>query len=154
MYAAFAVGRIALVAIFIFSGAGKFLDIAGTADMIRARVAIPAELSDLTSQIEAATSMSIWQILAIVVATLEVVAGLLIAFSVLTRTAAVVLLLFAATTTFYFHDFWNMTGAERTNNMAHALKNLSIMGALLMLASWPRRAVVEEPSGSERLEPL
>jgi putative oxidoreductase len=153
MYAAFAVGRIALVAIFIFSGANKFLDISGTADAIQSKLAIPGELSDITSQIEAATSMSIWQILAIVVAAIEVVAALLIAFNVLARTGAVVLLLFVAVTTFYFHDFWNMTSpAETANQRAHALKNLAIMGALLMLASWPRRAMAAE--SSDRLEPL
>jgi hypothetical protein len=38
--------------------------------------------------------------------------------------------------------------------MNHAMKNLAIMGALLMLASLPRRVVVVEPAGSDRLEPL
>jgi uncharacterized membrane protein YphA (DoxX/SURF4 family) len=56
-------------------------------------------------------------------------------------------------TTFYFHDFWNMTNpAETANQRMHALKNLAIMGALLMLASWPRRTAAE--SGPDRLEPL
>ena len=96
--------------------------------------------------------MPIWQVLAIVVAMVEIVGGLLIAFNVLARTAAVVLLIFTAVTTFYYHDFWNMAGAERTNNLILALKNLSIIGALLMLAAWPRRVVVE-PSG-ERMETL
>jgi uncharacterized membrane protein YphA (DoxX/SURF4 family) len=88
------------------------------------------------------------------VAAVEVIAGLLIAFNVLTRTAAVILLLFTAVATFYFHDFWNLTTAvERTNQMTHALKNLSIMGALLMIAAWPRGAVVVE-TAPDRLEPL
>jgi hypothetical protein len=55
----------------------------------------------------------------------------------------VVLLMFAAITTVYFHDFWNLPdGPERVNNMFHTLKNLSIVGALLMLAAWPRRPVI------------
>ena len=154
MNAAFALGRIALVIVFIFSGAQKLLDITGTADQIQSKIAIPAALTELTSQIETTVGMPIWQILAIVVALIEIVGGLLIAFNVLTRTAAVILLLFTAVTTFYYHDFWNMTGPDRTNNLTHALKNLSIMGALLMIAAWPRRvAVVETPAG-ERLEPL
>ncbi|MGC1953738.1 MAG: DoxX family protein, partial [Gammaproteobacteria bacterium] len=110
---------------------------------MQSKLAIPAELSDLTSQIEAATAMTIWQILVVVMAAIEVIGGLLIAFNVLTRTAAVVLLVFAAVTTFYFHDFWNVTAAaEKTNQMDHALKNLSLMGALLMLAAWPRWLMV------------
>jgi uncharacterized membrane protein YphA (DoxX/SURF4 family) len=154
MYAAFAVGRVALVLIFIVSGVGKFLDISGTADAIQAKFAIPSELGDFVSQIEAATAMSIWQILAIVVAAIEVISALLIAFNVLTRTAAVVLIIFTAVSTFYFHDFWNVTSAaERTNQMNHALKNLAIMGALLMLVALRRRSVVAEES-PDRLEPL
>jgi len=41
MNAAFTIGRIALVVIFIISGATKFLDIAGTADMIQSKLVIP-----------------------------------------------------------------------------------------------------------------
>jgi putative oxidoreductase len=152
MNAAFTLGRIALVAIFIISGAQKLLDIAGTADQIQSKLFIPSTLTDLTSQIEGALGMPIWQVLAIVVALIELVGGLLIAFNVLTRTIAVVLLLFTAVTTFYFHDFWNMpTAAERTNNIIHALKNLSIAGALLMLAAWPRRAMIVEAPEHERV---
>src|SRR3954469_21925237 len=98
MNAAFTIGRIALVVIFIISGATKFLDIAGTADMIQSKLVIPSALTDVTSQIEATLNMPIWQVLAIVVALVEVVGGLLIAFNVLTRTMAVILLLFTAVT--------------------------------------------------------
>ena len=40
--------------------------------------------------------------------------------------------MFTAAATFWFHDFWTMTGGDRMNNMAHALKNLSLIGALLV----------------------
>lgn len=155
MNAVFTLGRIALVVIFIISGAQKLLDIAGTAELLQSKLVIPPALTDVTSQIEATLGMPIWQTLAIIVALIEVVGALLIAFNVLTRTAAVVLLVFAAVTTFYFHDFWNMpNGPERANNMTHALKNLSIMGALLMIAAWPRRAVIADMPAHDRLEPL
>jgi putative oxidoreductase len=155
MNAVFTVGRIALVVIFIISGAQKLLDIAGTADQIQSKLVIPSALTDLTSQIEATLGMPIWQTLAILVALIEVVGGLLIAFNVLTRTVAVVLLLFVAVTTFHFHDFWNLpAGPDRINNMNHALKNLSLIGAFLMLAAWPRRPVIVEAPEHERVEPL
>ena len=157
MNAVFTLGRIALVLIFIISGAQKLLDIAGTAEQIQSKLgSIPASLTDITSQIEVTLGMPIWQTLAVVVALIEVVGGLLVAFNVLTRTAAIVLLLFVAVTTFYFHDFWNMSGPDRASNMVQALKNLSLMGAFLMLAAWPRRALVEtaEHERLERLEPL
>lgn len=156
----FTLGRIALVVIFIISGAAKLTDIAGTAAQIESKLTILSEFPDLTSQIEATVGMPTTKILAIAVALLEVLGGLLIAFNVFARTMAVVLLIFVAVTTFYIHDFWNMpTGAERTNNMLHALKNLSIMGGFLILASWPRRAVFFEGPAhervvQERVEPL
>ena len=160
MNAAFTLGRIALVALFIISGAEKLLDIAAgtstTAEHIQSKVTIPSMFADATQQIEATLNMPIWQVLAIVVALIEVLGGLLIAFNVLTRTMAVILLLYTAVATFFFYDFWNMTGADRSNNITHALKNLSIMGAFLMLAAWPRRAVVVDAPADDRVvhEPL
>ena len=160
MNVVFTLGRVALVVIFVISGAQKLTDINGTADQIQSKLVIPPGLTDLTSQIEATVGMPIWQILAIIVALVEVVGGLLIAFNVLTRTMAAVLLLYTAAATFYFHDFWNLpAGPERVNNITHALKNLSIAGALLMLAAWPRRLVlaegpIHERVVHERVEPL
>lgn len=153
MNVAFTLGRIALVVIFVFSGVQKLTDLAATAAMIQSKVVIPAALGDVQAQIENAVGMSIWQVLAIIAAVIEIVGGLLIAFNVLTRTMAVVLLIFTAVTTFYFHDFWNMTGPDRANNLVNALKNLSLIGAFLILASWPRRAVIVEPVG-DRVEAL
>ena len=144
MNAAFAMGRLALVVIFVFSGIGKLLDLPGTAEMIQSKVAIAPQFNDIATQIAHALSMPIWQVLAIVVGVIEAGFGLLIAFGILMRTAAVVLLLFTAVTTFYFHDFWNMSGDDRDTNLIMALKNLSIMGAFLMIAAWPRRAVAFE----------
>ncbi len=39
-------------------------------------------------------------------------------------------------TVFYYHDFWNQTGADATNNLIHALKNLSLIGAVFMIAGY------------------
>ena len=152
MNVAFTLGRIALVVLFVFSGVGKLLDIPGTAEMLQSKVAIPAALTDLTSQIAATVGMPIYQILAIVLGVIEAGCALLIALNILTRTAAVVLLIYTAVTTYYFNDFWNMTGADRSGNLIAALKNLSIIGAFLMLAAWPRRGSAAE--ASERHEHL
>jgi putative oxidoreductase len=64
-------------------------------------------------------------------AVLEIVAGLLIAIGVLTRWAALALFVFTAINIYYFHDFWNLGGAE----LMTAFNKLSIMGALLILAA-------------------
>jgi len=138
----FTLGRIALVAIFIVSGAQKLIDIAGTADQIQSKLTIPAALNDIALQMEAAIGMPIWQILAITAGLLELVAGLLIVFNVFTRTAAVVLFIYTAVIIFYMYDFWNMVAGPDRNNIVHVLKDLSIMGAFLMLVAWPRGPVI------------
>lgn len=127
------IGRILIVVIFIFSGVSKLLDIASTAEMIRAAVPIPAQLAPYTLQLEQATGMSTQQILAIASGVLEIVGGLLVAFNIAARTFAVLLILFSIVTTFYFHNFWDMTGNARLENMVHVLKNLAIIGGLLLV---------------------
>jgi uncharacterized membrane protein YphA (DoxX/SURF4 family) len=133
------VGRIAFVAIFVLSGAQKLLDISGTAAMIAPKIVVPAQLAGVAAQLEGLTAMSTPQLLAILAGVVELAGGLLIAANIGTRAAALLLIVFTAATIFWFHDFWNMAGAERVNNMIHALKNLSLIGALLMLfviGSW------------------
>jgi putative oxidoreductase len=139
MHITFAVGRVLLVLIFILSGAMKLLDIPGTATQIASVVTIPDGLGSFSTQIEEATGMKMPQLLAIVAGLVEVTAGLLVAFNIATRSAAAVLVLFTLVATFYFHAFWNMSGADMQNNMIHVLKNLSMIGGLLtfvVLGSW------------------
>jgi len=133
MHIIFAIARVLLVLIFLFSGAMKLLDIPGTAAQIQPVVTIPDLLQDFVAQVETATSMKWPQLLAILAGVIEVVAGLLIAFNIGTRGAAAVLALFTLVTTFYFHAFWNMSGDLMQANMIHALKNLSIIGGLLIM---------------------
>jgi uncharacterized membrane protein YphA (DoxX/SURF4 family) len=139
MHILFAIARVLLVLIFVLSGAMKLLDIQGTADQIQPIVAIPSMLQEFVVEVETFTGQKWPQLLAILAGIIEVVAGLLIAFNIGTRGAAAVLALFTLVTTFYFHDFWNMSGDLMQSNMIHALKNLSIIGGLLVmvvLGSW------------------
>jgi uncharacterized membrane protein YphA (DoxX/SURF4 family) len=53
---------------------------------------------------------------------------------------------FVGLATFYYHDFWNQTGPDARNNLVHALKNLSLIGALFMIAGYGRGARVVEPA--------
>lgn len=139
MHILFAIARVLLVLIFILSGAMKLLDIPGTTAQIQAAVTTPDMLQDFVAQVEAVTSMKWPQLLAITAGVVEVVGGLLIAFNIATSAAATVLVLFTLVSTYYFHAFWSMSGEAMQNNMAHALKNLSIIGGLLtyvVLGSW------------------
>jgi uncharacterized membrane protein YphA (DoxX/SURF4 family) len=128
----FFIGRLAFVLIFIFSGAQKLMDIGATASMIAGKVTIPAQLSSVAAQLESASGMKVPQLLAVLTGVVELVGGLMIAVNIGTRFAAILLIAFTAAATFYFHDFWTMTGDARADNMVHAMKNLSIMGALLV----------------------
>jgi len=139
MHIIYAIARVLLVLIFVLSGAMKLLDIPGTAGQIQSVVTIPDVLQDFVAQVEAATSMKWPQLLAILAGVIEVVAGLFIAFNIAARGAAAVLALFTLVTTVYFHAFWNMSGDLLQTNMIQALKNLSIIGGLLIivvLGSW------------------
>ena len=139
MHIVFTLGRFLLVLIFILSGAMKLLDISGTAANIAPVVVVPEFLADYVRQLEGVTGMKVAQILAILAGSLELVGGLLIAFNIATRPFALLLVIFTLVATFYFHDFWNMTGAARGTNMIHALNNLAMIGGLLILfvlGSW------------------
>ncbi|HEX7789880.1 MAG TPA: DoxX family protein [Afipia sp.] len=140
------VGRILFVVLFVFSGASKLFDIASTTQAIAEKVVLPAALTQYTAQLETITGMPTAQLLAILTGVLEVAGGLFIALNIGTRFFALVLVLFVAVTTFYFHNFWDMTGADRINNLIHALKNLSLIGGLLIIAGYPRQIVMEESS--------
>jgi len=131
--------------LFLYSGASKLLGLAATADFISAKVILPAVLLPYTSQLEGATGMSTPQMLAIAVGSFEVIAGLMIAFNLATRFFAILLILFVAVTTFYFHDFWNQSPPENAKSVVDALKNLSIIGALFVIAGSSRRSRTSEP---------
>jgi putative oxidoreductase len=139
------IGRVLFAVLFIVSGASKLLDLAATAQMTE-KIVLPSVVAPYVSQLEALTGMAMAQILAIAAGTLELVCGICIALNFGARFFAILLILFVAGATFYFHDFWNQSGADARNNMIHALKNLSIIGALFMVAGLGRPASVHEPA--------
>ncbi len=115
--AALTLGRLALVAIFLVSGFGKFTGLAGATAYIASK-GLPAP-----------------QVLAILAGLAEIGLGLLIAIGFKTRLAALGLAAFTIVATVIFHDFWNMSGDARGMNQIQALKNLAIVGGLLVLAA-------------------
>jgi putative oxidoreductase len=139
-------GRILFSVLFIFSGATKLLNLAATAQMTE-KIVIPAALATYTAQLEGLTGMSTPQLLAIAAGAIELICGIMVALNFGARFFALVLVLFVAVATFYYHDFWNQTGTEATGNMIHALKNLSLIGALFMIAGY-RRSHAGEPAYS------
>jgi uncharacterized membrane protein YphA (DoxX/SURF4 family) len=135
----FVIGRVLFVMVFAVSGFNKLMDLEGTAQAVASQVTIPQMFAGLAAQIESATGMATPKLLAIASGAIELGGALMIAFNFGTRFAAALLILFTAAATFYFHDFWNMEGAERAQNLIAAQKNLTLIGGLLMLfalGSW------------------
>ena len=133
-------GRVLFAVLFLYSGATKLFTIAATADFIAAKVTIPALLVPYTTQLEAMTGMSTPQMLAIGIGAFEIISGLMIALNFGARFFAILLIVFVATATFYFHDFWNQSPPENAKSLIDALKNLSIIGALFIIAGYGRSA--------------
>ena len=142
-------GRILFAVLFIYSGATKLFGIAATADFIAAKVAIPALLVPYTTQLEGMTGMPTPQLLAIAVGAFEIISGLMIALNFGARFFAILLIFFVAAATFYFHDFWNQAPPDNAKALMDALKNLSIIGALFMIAGYGRTPRSVDPAYSD-----
>ena len=138
-------GRILFAVLFIYSGATKLFAIPATAEFISAKVVIPALLTPYTSQLETMTGMSTPQLLAIAVGAFEVISGLMIALNFGARFFAILLIFYVAAVTFYFHDFWNQSPPDNAKTLVEALKNLSIIGGLFMIAGFGRSPRTMEP---------
>jgi len=105
------VGRLLLAAMFIVSGLQKVADPGPTAQML------------------AGTNLP--ESLALPTGVFEVVAGLMLAVGLMTRLAAIVLFAFVGLTIFFFHNQF----ADPLQGTL-ALKNLAIMGGLLMVFAY------------------
>ncbi len=49
------------------------------------------------------------------------------------RLGAGLLAVFLVLATYYFHDFWNLPAAEQQNEMIQFMKNLGLLGAMLLI---------------------
>src|ERR1700733_14239788 len=115
-------GRVLFAVLFLYSGANKLLGIQATADMLTAKVVIPAVIAPYTQQIETFVGMPFMQLLAITIGGFEILAGLMIAVNVLTRFFAILLIIFICVATFYAHDFWNQAAPDNGKTLIDALK--------------------------------
>ena len=121
------VGRILLGLIFVLSGFEKLTDFPGTAGYI------------------ASKGLPMAQVLAALSVAIELGGGILLAVGWKARWAALVLFLFTIPITLVFHNFWAMTGADAAMNKIQFLKNVSIMGGMLLAAAFgPGRFSVDK----------
>ena len=138
-------GRVLFAVLFIYSGATKLFAVQATAEFISAKIVVPALLAPYTSQLETMTGMTTPQMLAVAVGVFEVISGLMIALNFGARFFAILLIFFVAATIFYFNDFWNQQPPENAKTLVDALKSLSIIGALFMIAGYGRTPRTVEP---------
>jgi putative oxidoreductase len=109
------VGRILLAAIFVISGFNKIGGFEGTAGYI------------------ASKGLPMPQVLAALTIALELGGGILLIIGYKARWVALAFFLWLIPTTFIFHKFWGIDAAQVQNQMINFLKNVSIMGGMLML---------------------
>jgi putative oxidoreductase len=120
---AYAVARVAIPIVFITSGVAKFLNVSGIAGH-------PA----LTNFMNAFGEITSRTTLGYIIAAVEVFGGISLLIGLKARWGAIALFAFTACTIVFAHHFWSMEGAARAANQVQALKNLAIMGGLLVFA--------------------
>jgi putative oxidoreductase len=139
-------GRILFAVLFVYTGATKLFAIQATSDYIAAKVTLPPLLVPYLAQLESMTGMTTPQMLAIGIGGFEVIAGLMIALNFLARFFAILLIIFVLVATFYFHDFWNQAPPDNAKTLIEALKNLSLVGALFIIAGYGKGPRSLEPA--------
>jgi len=110
------VARILLMILFVVSGWAKLTGFEGT-------------VSYMTSLGAPAPTIA-----AAVAVIMEFFVGIVLILGLYTRPLAFLFALFVLGTALIGHPFWNMVDPERSAKMTQFLKNLSIIGGLLLLA--------------------
>jgi putative oxidoreductase len=108
-------GRILLAAIFVISGFGKIGGFEGTVGYI------------------ASKGLPMPQVLAALTVALELGGGILLIIGFKARWVALLFFLWLIPTTFIFHKFWGIDAAQVQMQQMNFLKNVSIMGGMLLL---------------------
>lgn len=129
------VGRVLLSFIFVMSGVQKIMAPDETATLMK-NEGLPAV-----------------QFLLIGAIVCELAGGLSVMLGVKARWGAALLIIFLIPTTLIMHDFWTYEGQQQQMQMAHFMKNLAILGGLLLIVGigpggcclWDGRRPSESP---------
>jgi uncharacterized membrane protein YphA (DoxX/SURF4 family) len=147
MQVIFLIGRILFVAIFLVSGVRKLLDLAATARLIESKLWIPDVAAPYAEKLSTMTGMPTPQLVAIVLAIVQIVFALFIIFNVGSRFAAIVLAIYVAVATAFAFDFSNLGELARSEAGTSLLKNVALFGGLLILfviGPWQPGLIEEE----------
>ena len=117
------IGRILLALMFLGAGISKFGGLDGTVGYI------------------ASAGLPLPKLLAIATAVLEVVAALMLIVGWQVRWAALALAAFTLLATLLFHNYWAMPAAQQFTQQLMFMKNLAIVGGLLVVFAFGAGAV-------------
>ncbi len=109
-------GRILISVMFLISG---FFKVGGYAQMVGYATAVHLPMPGVAIALAAAVELG---------------CGLAILAGFKTRFAAWLLFLYLIPVTYFFHNFWAVQGQEQQVQMINFLKNVAIMGGLLVLS--------------------
>ena len=130
MNAAYTLGRIFIPIVFLVTGIQKVMNIGEIAQMLAANgIPVPDEIVPYLAGIPK------YEALGYLLAVIEIICGLLVLIGLKARWAALVLVVYTACTIIFVHHFWDMQGDALIQNRADALKDLSIMGGLLLIVA-------------------
>src|SRR3954468_23608013 len=116
--AAALIGRILIALIFVISGFNKIGGFAGVAGYIGSK------------------GLPMPQVLAALTIALELGGGILLVVGYKVRWVALLFFLWLIPTTLIFHKFWGIDAAQVQNQMNNFLKNVSIMGGMLLVMAF------------------
>jgi len=111
-------GRVLLAAIFVISGFNKIGGFEGVVGYI------------------ASKGLPMPQVLAALTIALELGGGILLIAGYKVRWVAIAFFLWLIPTTLIFHKFWGIDAAQVQNQMNSFLKNVSIMGGMLLVVAF------------------
>jgi putative oxidoreductase len=112
------IGRILIAALFLVAGVGKAMAFAGTAGYL-AKLGFPAP--------EVMTAIAI---------AIEAGGAILLILGWKTRWVALGLAIFVVIATLAAHRFWEVDASQLVNQRTQFLKNLAIIGGLLLLSAF------------------
>ena len=112
------IGRVLLALIFVLSGFNKIGGFAGTADYM------------------AGKGLPMVEVLLVLTIIIELGGGLLIMLGWQARWAAAAIFLFLIPVTLIFHNYWAVDAAQQQMQMIQFMKNLSIMGGMLLIVAF------------------
>jgi putative oxidoreductase len=119
------IGRLCLALIFLLSAVGKIKDPQTMEGYMKKMMQGPENIIQVP---DAAITPLRWAAIVF-----EVGGGLMLLIGWHARLGALLLMLFLIVATYYFHPFWRFAGQAGQDLMIQALKNLAILGGLMII---------------------